>query len=73
MYLEKPVKKGVRRKTSHWLTDYSSCSIYAKPGWPQTWKTQGELKEFQKLSKISGKTQGNFEFLQKNLENSGKM
>ena len=38
-------------------------------GWPQTWKTQGIWK----IVKISGKTQGNFNFCRKALENSGKM
>ena len=45
-----------------------SWKTQGKPGWPQTWKTQG----IGKIVKISGKSQGNLNFMGKNLENSGK-
>ena len=42
------------------------------PGWPQTWKTW-KTQGICKIVTISGKTQGNFNFFRKNLENSEKM
>ena len=42
------------------------------PGRPQTWKTW-KTQGICKIVNISGKTQGNFNFCRKNLENSGKM
>ena len=42
------------------------------PGLPQTWKTW-KTQRICKIVKISGKTQGNFTFCRKNLENAGKM